>query len=173
MTESIPTTPSAEYWIEYLGLHAHPEGGFYREVYRATDRIAGEALPARYEKRPHAAATSIYFLLDAPHVSRFHRLASDEIWYFHAGEAIAIHLLHADGSHQVLRIGPNPASGDSFQSVVPAGTWFAAEVADGAGFGLVGCAVAPGFEFADFEMAEQEALAADYPDHAKLIARLT
>ena len=118
MTESIPTTPSAEYWIEYLGLHAHPEGGFYREVYRATDRIAGEALPARYEKRPHAAATSIYFLLDAPHVSRFHRLASDEIWYFHAGEAIAIHLLHADGSHQVLRIGPNPASGDSFQSVV-------------------------------------------------------
>lgn len=149
----------AEYWIERLGLKPHPEGGYYAETYRAA-----QTLP---NGRP--VATQIYFLLEHGNFSALHRLGSDEIWHFYLGDPLTVHLIEPAGSYRSLRLGPD----HSFQGVVPAGCWFGATVENPGGYALVGCTVAPGFDFADFELAEREALSRLYPQHRALIERLT
>lgn len=149
----------AEYWIERLGLKPHPEGGYYAETYRAA-----QTLP---NGRP--VATAIYFLLEHGNFSALHRLSSDEMWHFYTGDPLMVHLIEPMGAYRVLRLGP----GQSFQGVVPAGCWFGATVETPGGYALVGCTVAPGFDFADFELAEREALTRLYPQHRALIERLT
>ena len=161
----------AEAVIHLLGLTPHPEGGHYRELYRSAEEHPAAALPARYGGA-RAYGTGIYYLLRAGERSRFHRIKSDELWHHYAGGPVAVHLLHDDGTHQRMVLGP-PPQGDGWQIVVPQGVWFAAEVLDDAGYALVGCTVAPGFEYADFELADGAALRARYPQHAALIARLT
>jgi predicted cupin superfamily sugar epimerase len=161
----------ATWWIAALGLRPHPEGGWFRETYRAAEEIPAAALPRRYGG-PRRFATAIHFLLAAGEVSAFHRLASDEVWFLHAGGPLLVHVLF-DRDHQVLRLGPDPERGEAFQAVVAAGSWFGAELAPGADFTLVGCAVAPGFDFADFELGERATLAAAYPQHRDLVERLT
>jgi len=163
---------AARRWIAALGLAPHPEGGFYRETYRAAGRIGKAGLPARYGG-PRAYATLIYFLLRRGDVSRLHRLRSDEIWHFYAGGRLTLHLIDPRGRYRRIRLGPNPGRGERFQAVVPAGTWFGATVDAPAAYALVGCTVAPGFEFADFELGGRAGLLRRFPAHRRIIERLT
>jgi uncharacterized protein len=163
---------TAEDYIRALDLQPHPEGGWYRETYRAAESIPPAGLPARFAgARPFA--TAIYFLLTADTFSALHRIHSDELWHFYAGSALAVHLIEPAGAARSLRLGPDVENGASFQATVPAGCWFGAEVAATGGFALVGCTVAPGFAFADFELGEREALIRQFSAHRALIERLT
>ena len=159
---------TAKDWISKLQLRPHPEGGHYRETYRSANLIQ----PPGYSG-PRAFSTSIYFLLQAGECSRFHRMMSDEIWHFHDGGPLTIHLLQADGTHQQIRLGRDFDRGEVLQAVIPAGIWFGAAADQPDSFTLFGCAVAPGFDFADFEMARRETLLALHPKHRDLILRLT
>jgi predicted cupin superfamily sugar epimerase len=163
---------SADQWIEHLELSAHPEGGYFRETYRAHEVIPQGALPARFAG-DRAYGTSIYFLLKSGEISALHRIASDEIWHFYAGTALIISVIDATGVHTDLRLGANPESGESFQHVVPAGCWFGAHVDAQDSFALVGCTVAPGFDFNEFAMGKREKLLEMYPQHGKVIEQLT
>jgi predicted cupin superfamily sugar epimerase len=159
-------------WIATLGLARHPEGGWFRETYRAAEGVAAAHLPARYGGR-RAFSTAMFFLLHGEEVSRLHRLRSDEIWHFHAGAPLTLAVIHPSGTVDETRLGTAVAAGERLQATVPAGTWFGAWVADPSSYALVGCTVAPGFDFADFELADRDRLLADYPQHRALIERLT
>lgn len=165
-------TKDASYWIQKLGLQEHPEGGYYRQTYRADLVLAKQTLPPQYTGA-RSASTAIYFLLDGENFSAFHRLRSDELWHFYVGEALVVHVIEANGRYSEVKLGSNLEAGEVFQAVVKAGCWFASQVRDGKSFALVGCTVAPGFDFADFELAKRETLAQSYPQHRKLINRLT
>ena len=159
-------------WIASLHLAPHPEGGFYRETYRAAEMIAADHLPARFGA-PRALSTAIYFLLTGDQVSLFHRIKSDEVWHFYAGGALTLALIHPDGRLEEHRLGPDPERGESFQALVPAGCWYGASVDDPESYALVGGTVAPGFDFADFELADRQTLLARFPQHRQAILRLT
>ena len=121
-------TNSAKYWIDKLGLIAHPEGGYYRETYRAGLSIAREALPPQFTG-PRLVSTAIYFLLEGNNFSAFHRLRSDELWHFYAGSPIVVHVIEENGDYSELSVGNNPDAGQVLQAVVKAGCWFASRVA--------------------------------------------
>jgi predicted cupin superfamily sugar epimerase len=163
---------SAAEWIAGLGLVAHPEGGFYRETYRAREVIAADHLPARFGGA-RAVSTAIYFLLPGDQVSALHRIKSDEVWHFYAGSALGLTLIHPDGRLEERRLGADPERGESFQALVPAGCWYGAAVDDPSAYALVGGTVAPGFDFADFELADRAALLDAFPQHRAAILRLT
>ncbi len=162
---------SAEDLIKSLGLTRHPEGGWYRETYRSSDSIPDAALPRFGGVR--SCCTAIYFLLERGDISALHRIKSDELWHFHTGATLTIHVLAPEGEHQKLRLGANVLAGESFQAMVAAGCWFGAEVSGDGAFALVSCTVAPGFDFSDFEMGDREALLNQFPKHAHIIERLT
>lgn len=164
-------TAAAKNFITTLELVRHPEGGWFRETYRSGETVPAQALPERFTGS-RVFSTAIYFLLEAGDISALHRIRSDEVWHFYAGSALLIHCIFPDGGYQALRLGANLAAGERFQMVVPAGCWFGAELAE-EGFALVGCTVSPGFDFADFEMADQQQLTETYPQHAELITRMT
>lgn len=159
-------------YIRLLELQPHPEGGYYRETYRSHEKISASALPDRYPSA-RAASTAIYFLLEGKNFSAFHRLQSDELWHFHAGDPLRVHVLHQDGKQTSLQVGPAIDLGQQLQIVLPAGCWFAAQVENPSGFGLISCTVAPGFDFADFELARRDHLINRFPQHAELIAAFT
>ncbi len=162
----------ARYWIEKLGLKPHPEGGHFRETYRAPVTIPQVALPDVFNGG-RSACTGIYFLLAGQEFSAFHRLAADEMWHFYAGAAITVHMIDREGKHTEFAVGPNAEKGEQFQVVVPAGFWFGSCLSEPDAFALVGCTVSPGFDFADFELADRGALLREYPQHSGLIERLT
>ncbi len=163
--------PDAATWICALNLRPHPEGGWYRETYRAAETISGANLPPRFAG-PRAFSTAIYFLLDSGQYSALHRIRQDELWHFHDGDPLLIHQISASGAYEVGRLGCDPAHGAWPQHVVPAGTFFGAELAPGGRFALVSCTVAPGFDFADFELPPRRVLLTRFPQHATLIERL-
>lgn len=163
---------TADYWREALQLTRHVEGGSFRETYRAPLTIAKNALPDTFGGARNAA-TGIYFLLEDGDFSAFHRIAADEMWHFYDGQPLHIYEIRPDGSLHVHRLGRDVAQGEQLQLVIPAGSWFASSVEETQGFALVGCTVAPGFDFADFELAERNTLSALFPQHAGLIALLT
>ena len=152
-----------------LGVAPHPERGYFVETHRAT-----VAVTAATHQGPRAAATAIYFLVtaDAP-ATYLHRLLSDEVFHLYEGGPLDILRLHPDGAADVARLGRDLAAGERPQVVIPAGAWFGTELAPGAPYCLVGCTVAPGFEFADFELAAGPELAARYPSVADRIARMS
>lgn len=158
------------YWIKNLSLEAHPEGGYFAEVFRSdivfssTDEHSGSN---------RNLMTSIYFMLEQGNHSAFHRLQSDENWYFHDGGGIYIYCLTVDGERNTLKLGLDPENGFYPHVTISAGTWFAAELADTKSFCLVSCAVSPGFEVKDFELARQEDLLSEFPQHEDLIKRLS
>jgi hypothetical protein len=158
--------------IDKLDLRPHPEGGYFRETYRSAGEIPEAALGSAYiGKRNHA--TCIYFLLTSADFSAFHRITQDEIWHFYEGSPLRLHLLSETGEHSIHRIGRDLEKDEVPQFVVPGGHWFAAEVIQPHSYSLVGCTVAPGFSFADFELASENALKARFPDKAELIQKLT
>lgn len=162
---------SAEEIIQQLALTPHPEGGFYKEVYRSAISIQEACLPHHFDGERNIC-TSIYYLLQLGDFSAFHRIKSDEIWHFYAGGNLRLHLLDAAGKYAQFLLGGDLAAGASFQVLMPAGVWFAAEPAPGTDFTLAGCTVSPGFDFRDFEMAEKETLLSYYPQHEEIIRRL-
>jgi predicted cupin superfamily sugar epimerase len=161
---------NAQYWIDHLELNPHPEGGFYRATYKADLTIAGSALPSTFGGN-RAASTAIYFLLEGKDFSAFHRIAADEVWHFYAGNSLIVYVIDAEGNASELHLGSGARG--CFQAVVKAGCWFASRLREPAGFALVGCTVAPGFEFEDFELATRAELIRVYPAHRKLIEELT
>lgn len=163
--------PTANEWIERLALERHPEGGWYRETYRAPLMLPHAAIAGFGGDR--SASTAIYFLLTGDEFSALHRLRSDELWHFYAGSALIVHVIEPGGAYREIRLGSNADAGEEFQAVVPAGCWFGSSLAQPESFALVGCTVAPGFDFADFEMARRYELTAQYPQHRDIIASLT
>ena len=155
-------------WISQLGLQPHPEGGYYCETYRSETNFEFQQADGSKATRQHG--TAIYFLLKAGQCSHFHRLKADEIWHFYAGDPLCIHLLGPTGNSKIT-LGPDGES-QTFQAVVPAGTWFAAEVIEGGAYTLVGCTMAPGFDFADFELAHREDFCREFPAEAHWAAKL-
>jgi uncharacterized protein len=165
-------TQSADALIRRLELSRHPEGGWYRETYRSAETIRSHCLPERFGgDRP--CCTAIHFLLEQGDISALHRIKSDELWHFHAGAPLAIHVITSDGRYSLLHLGPDLTAGQAFQAVVPAGCWFGAEISGPGAFCLVGCTVAPGFDFADFELGDANELQATYPGLADIIERMT
>ena len=151
--------------VATLGLTPHPEGGFYRETFRAS-------LAVTTPKGKRAASTAIYFLLPAGSFSALHRVRSDEVWHHYDGDPVELYTLHADGSPHFARLGRDLARGERPQVVVPAGVWQAA-VPVGERYALCGCTVAPGFDFADFEMPSRADLVKKFPEVRELVEKLT
>ncbi len=149
----------------------HPEGGWYKETYKSAESIDAAALPTRFGgSRPFS--TAIYFLLEEGNFSAFHRIKSDECWHFYAGDPLEVYVLREDGTIDMITLGRDITAGQLFQYVVPANSWFASRPAIGSAYCLVGCTVAPGFDFADFELAKVAALENEYPQHAAFIQQL-
>lgn len=162
---------SFEYWVKHLNLTPHPEGGFYKENYRASEQIAGDALPARFGSE-RGYGTAIFFLLRSQDKSVFHRIKSDEIWHYYQGDTLLIYVLSERGL-EIHRLGCDPEKGEILQIVIPANCWFGASVEKPDTFTLAGCTVAPGFDFRDFEMAKREDLLNEFPAHKEIILKLT
>lgn len=147
--------------IESLALQAHPEGGFFSETYRSAEVTGDRNL-----------ATSIYFLITGNHVSNFHRIKSDELWYFHEGDSLTVHSL-VDGKHIERHLGVARGDERPFQ-VVPKGEIFGSCIREPKlGYSLVSCAVAPGFDFRDFELFPTDVLLKDFPNAEAIIRRLS
>jgi hypothetical protein len=163
---------TAGHWIKALDLSRHPEGGFYREAYRSREEIPARALPDRYAGQ-RTFATSIYFLLPSDEVSVFHRLKSDEVWHFYQGSFLSLYMISPAGELREIRLSGNFEAGHVFQAVVPSGNWFGAAVGEPDSYSLVGCTVAPGFEFIDFELGQREKLLSLFPQHQDVILKLT
>jgi uncharacterized protein len=165
-------TKNANYWIKKLNLEPHPEGGFYRQTYQADLVLPRAALPPNFTG-PRAVSTAIYFLLEGKSFSAFHRLRSDELWHFYAGAPLLVHVIGESGEYSKILLGSDPDAEEQRQAAVKAGRWFASHLRDRKSFALVGCTVAPGFDFTDFELAKREELTRRYPQHRLLIEKLT
>lgn len=152
--------------IQKLQLQPHPEGGFYKETYRSDQTLLNK------EGQIRNVSTAIYYLLENEDKSHFHRIKSDESWYFHQGVTLEIVSIQNNNLVTIL-LGNDLSKGEVPQAVVPANVWFAANVKDNVGFSLVSCSVAPGFDFLDFEMAKRQALTQLFPHLKDVIEKFT
>lgn len=178
-------TASAEEIVSRLGLEPHAEGGFFRETYRSSDTV-------QTARGSRSLCTAILFLVTAQHPSRFHRITSDEVWVYQGGDPLELAILPASatgcemtGTGAAATAVLDLVDGTDAQVLVPAHAWQAARVADrregaaaslgqgAAGWSLVACVVSPGFDYADFELADRQTLLADWPDLRTLILALT
>ena len=157
--------------IGHYQLQPHPEGGWYKETYKSSEQIPATALPVRFGGG-RSFSTAIYFLLDQGNFSAFHKIKSDECWHFYSGDILEVFVITPDGNLQITRLGSDISNGELFQFMVPANCWFASRPAAKSSYCFVGCTVAPGFDFADFELAAAKELAALYPAHAAIINEL-
>lgn len=162
----------ASYWVEKYDMLPHPEGGYFAETYRSAEVIPQSVLPARFGG-DRSFSTGIYFLLENHHFSTLHRIQADEMWHFYAGGPLDVYVIYPDGRLEIIQLGDNPDVGEVFQAVVPAGTWFGSKPKADSAYSLVGCTVAPGFDFADFELGERAQLLALFPQHQEVIHLLT
>jgi len=162
----------AQYWIRKLNLTRHPEGGYYKESYRADELIPLGGLPQRFTQE-HCFSTAIYFLLESGDFSALHRIKSDEIWHYYFGSSLTLYSIDSDGMLFKIRLGPDLDNGQIFQAHIKAGNWFGAKVNDHDSYTLVGCTVAPGFEFGDFKLAKRSNMLAQFPRHQQIIKELT
>ncbi len=162
---------TAQSLIQQYQLQPHPEGGWYKETYRSSESITATALPERFTGNRNFS-TAIYFLLERGNFSAFHKIKSDECWHFYAGQVLHVYVLYNDGNLEIIKLGSDTVNGELFQYVVPANCWFASKPAPKSDFCFVGCTVAPGFDFADFEMATLEELVHVFPQHAGIIKEL-
>jgi uncharacterized protein len=157
--------------IQQYELKPHPEGGWYKETYKSSEQIPASALPERFGDS-RAFSTAIYFLLELGNFSAFHRIKSDECWHFYAGDSLLIYVIHQDGTFEIISLGNDTSKGQLFQYIAPANCWFASKPASGSNWCFVGCTVAPGFDFKDFELANASVLSAIYPQHENIIRQL-
>lgn len=160
----------AQYYIQKLQLEKHPEGGYFKEIYRGGEMVLVDS-PGKRKKRNYS--TSIYFLLEGNQVSKFHRLQSNELWHFYDGVSVLIHIIDDKGKLSQITLGNKTEDGEAYQAIIKKNNWFAAELSKKKSFALVGCTVSPGFDFSDFEFGEKEKLISQYPDLSDIINRLT
>ncbi|WP_196895007.1 cupin domain-containing protein [Aureivirga marina] len=161
---------TAQYFIDKFEMLPHPEGGFYKEVYRSEGTIPKEVLGEEFSGDRNYA-TGIYYLLKSENFSAFHKINQDETWHYYAGSPVIVHTIDKEGNYSQQEVG---LEGDGIpQYVVPAGVWFAATVKNKEDFSFVGCTVAPGFDFDDFQLAEREKLISEYPKLNQIITKLT
>jgi uncharacterized protein len=157
--------------IDKYKLQPHPEGGWYTQTYKSADIIPSCSVPEQFpDNRPYS--TAIYFLLEAGSYSAFHKIKSDECWHFYYGDPLQIFIINHSGEMQMITLGINFSNNEHFQYVVPANSWFASRPAANSSFSFVGCTVSPGFEFTDFELANQADLIANFPKHKEIIIQL-
>jgi predicted cupin superfamily sugar epimerase len=162
---------TAQELIEYLKLQPHPkEGGFFRETYRSPDLLT--ALPGRYPST-RCAGTAIYYLLTPTTFSALHVLRSDEVFHFYLGSPVRMLQLHPDGRGEEVVLGPDVLAGQLPQVIVPHGVWQGSYLEQGGDFALLGCTVAPGFDYVDYVHGDRHELTARYPAYREQIARLT
>lgn len=154
--------------IKKLKLKKHPEGGYYSETYRSKLTFKKSHLKKKFGGR-RSYSTTIYFLLEGKQFSAFHRLKADEVWHFYSGSPLNIYVIQKNGNLNKIVLGKN----HYYQTVINAEQWFAAEVTDPKSYSLVGCTVSPGFDYRDFELAEEKKLVKLYPHLKGLISRLT
>ncbi|GAA4900131.1 cupin domain-containing protein [Flaviramulus aquimarinus] len=158
--------------ISQLSLQPHPEGGYFKETYRSAGVIDEKHLGSNFSGNRNYT-TAIYFLLTSDTFSAFHRINQDEIWHFHKGSAIKLHIISDEGVYSTIIIGNDLEKGELPQYVVPKKYWFAAEVINADDYSLVGCTVSPGFDFKDFELPERASLITKFPQHKTIITKLT
>ncbi|WP_317897180.1 cupin domain-containing protein [Aurantibacillus circumpalustris] len=163
---------TVNYLIKKLELLPHPEGGYYKETYRSDEKVAQIGLPDRFTGE-RTFATAIYFLIEKDNFSALHKIKSDETWHFYYGDALEVIEIDDQGNITTTHVGQNLKEGEVFQYTVKANTWFGSRVKEGGSFSLVGCTVAPGFDFEDFEMANRNELVKEFPQHKKLIEEMT
>jgi hypothetical protein len=163
----------AEFWIKSLQLAPHPEGGYYRETYRSEGSyLFAGTTPFN---GPRSYATAIYYLLRGRDRSRLHRIHSDELWFFHAGNPLTVHFFPEEGEPASFTLGHESGKGQVMQGVALRESWFGASCENPGeeSYALVSCVVAPGFDFRDFAFADRKTLQKKFPLHAELIERLT
>lgn len=163
---------SADELIKKLNLQPHPEGGYYRETYRASGLIAQAALPTKYSG-DRCTGTCIYYLLTPDTFSAMHDVKSDEIFHFYLGDVVEQLLLYPGGEGEVRLLGHDITGGAVPQALVPQGVWQGARLAPGGQWALLGCTVSPGFEFADYREGLRANLQEQWPAYADWIAKLT
>ncbi|KAB8040819.1 hypothetical protein GCL60_02505 [Silvanigrella paludirubra] len=152
--------------IKHFNLEPHPEGGYFKESYRAQSKT-------QTPNGERNVSTAIYFLIPNGKKSAFHRIASDEVWHFYLGVPLNIFEISPYGTLTKVVLGQDLKAGQKLQHVIPAGTWFGAIPENNSGYSFVGCTVAPGFDFEDFEMANRSKLIEMYPDAKNIIEMLT
>jgi len=162
--------PEAQRLIGLLDLEPHPEGGWYRETWRGRGEAQVRGLDGEVAGR-RSPGTSIYYMLADQEVSHLHRLQVDEVWHLYAGGPLLLQVLHPGGDLRTIELGDQETA--SYQTIVPAGHWFGAMLADAGSYALAGCTLAPGYHSDDCELADGQALARTFPVHAELIRRLT
>ncbi|MBE6052419.1 MAG: cupin domain-containing protein [Clostridium sartagoforme] len=153
---------SAEYYIKSLDMEPHIEGGYFKESFVSNDEV----------KKDKKLWSSIYFLLRTGEVSNFHRLKSDELWYYHDGQALTIYMITPEGKLITRQLGKNIENGEQPQVVVPKGCIFGSAM-NKDGYALVGCMVSPAFEYEDFELFQRDNLLELYPNYKDIIVKLT
>lgn len=155
-----------EQWLQELSMEAHIEGGYFKEIARSNEQI-------EINQKQRALYSSIYFLLDDTNPSNFHRLTADEIWYFHDGDALTVHMITPEGKYQTVCLGRATDKGDVLQYTVPKNTIFGSSVETKNGYALVSCMVSPAFEYEDFELFKRADLMKQFPQYQSIIERLT
>ncbi|MFJ8063520.1 cupin domain-containing protein [Psychrobacillus sp. NPDC096426] len=155
----------ANYFIQHLNLEPHPEGGYFKSTHASEETL--DAFGATRKQY-----TSIYFLLGEGDISHFHRLKSDELWYFHGGSSLIVHVIDEEGSYVEHKLGLDIENGESPQVLVPRNSIFGSSVVNNGAFSLVGCMVSPGFDFEDFELFTQSELLEKYPEHEQIIRKM-
>jgi predicted cupin superfamily sugar epimerase len=155
-----------EFLVEKLNLKPHPEGGFYSETYRSEESITTDS-------GERNLTTAIYFLLTSENVSKFHRIKSDELWFFHEGSNLTVHTLSKDGHLQLSLGHPSDTTVSSPQHLVKAHTIFGSSVDEPNSYALVSCVVSPGFDFEDFDLFQREELMTLFPQAERIISKLT
>ncbi len=158
--------------IKDLDLQPHPEGGYFKETYRSTGEIDQNSMGDAY-KGNRNYSTCIYFMLTSNTFSAFHKINQDEIWHFYDGSPVKIHMINDNGEYSKVILGRNFNNGENPQFVVPGNCWFAAHVEIEDSYTLVGCTVAPGFDFMDFVLPKRVELLSKFPEHHDIINQLT
>lgn len=151
--------------VAELDLNPHPEGGFFKEMYRSDLKVntaSGE----------RSIMTSIYFLLTSDNISKFHQIKSDEMWFYHEGAALTVHIIDEIGQYEKIKVGPVSEKYKP-QQMIPAGAIFGSTVDENDSYALVSCVVAPGFSFEDFKLFSREELLLKFPEHEEIIKKLT
>jgi predicted cupin superfamily sugar epimerase len=165
---------TAEDVKKLLGLRPHPrEGGWYVRTYEAAELVAAEAFADGRYAGARRTGTAIYYLLEPETFSEMHRLRSDEVFHFYAGDAVEMLQLKDGGSGEMVVIGNDLSRGQRPQVVVGRGVWQGSRLVKGGRWALLGCTVSPGFEFEDYETGERAELSAGWPEFAVEIAALT
>ncbi|KAI8096429.1 uncharacterized protein BX664DRAFT_59156 [Halteromyces radiatus] len=162
---------TASYLIEKYDLQLNPEGGHYREIYKDPSTVKADGFDG-----DRSCSTAIYYLLKKDETSIFHQIKSDELWHYYFGSThLHIYEIKPDGTLKIHSLGNNIDQGDALVCAIEKHSWFAAELVhkDEDAFALVGCTVAPGFEFRDFKVADADDLSKQFPQHQDIIRKLS